>query len=188
MTRLEELSGPSLWAVQFANGDRREEERLAVHVREFLRRRFLSLGLAAQDAEDLLQDCVALVFDTIDEFDVHRGNLDAWLSGYAKNVVRSWWRGSYSRKRRETVLCDGIETPDSSEPILAGSPALETALSDLSLIDQELLHMRFAFGYSFDEIARMSDLTPINARKRVSRAVETLRRNPGLREELGFVA
>jgi DNA-directed RNA polymerase specialized sigma24 family protein len=70
---------------------------------------------------------------------------------------------------------------------LSGSGAVEEAIGLLNPIDQELLQMRFGFGYSFDEIAEMADMTSVNARKRVSRAVESLRRHPGLRRELGFL-
>ncbi|MBS1723191.1 MAG: RNA polymerase sigma factor [Armatimonadetes bacterium] len=178
---------PSRWAEQFARGDRRVGDRLADHVRSVLRRRFLALGLTSQDAEDLVQECVVLVFDAIHEFDAGKGNLDSWLSGYARNVARSWWRGAYSRRRSESSLDSVPEVQEEFKTDLAGSGALEAALGELNPIDQELLQMRFCYGYSFDEIAEMADITPVNARKRVSRAVECLRKNEELRHEIGFV-
>ena len=186
MTGLHEHVQPALWAEQFANGDRSVGDQLAGHVRNILRRRFLALGMSVQDTEDLVQDCVTLVFDAIKEFDATKGSLDAWLSGYARNVARSYWRGAYSRNQSEHPLDLAPDPLDPMSSDLAGSGALEVALNDLSSVDQELLIMRFNFGYSFDEIAEMADLTPVNARKRVSRAVEVLRKNPLLRAELGF--
>lgn len=182
-----ESAQPSRWAERYAAGDRSVGNDLAEHVRTVLRKRFASLGLSCQDAEDLVQDCTALVFDGISSFDADKGNLDMWLSGYARNAARAWWRSVYSKRSNETTLEAAPEASDSDQGSLDGSGALEAALSELNPIDQELLQMRFGFGHSFDEIAEMADMTPVNARKRVSRAVECLRRNPELRAELGFI-
>lgn len=186
MTGLQEHIQPARWAEQFANGDRTVGDQLADHVHLVLRRRFLALGMSQQETEDLVQDCVTLVFDAIKDFDAAKGTLDAWLSGYARNVARSYWRGAYSRKQSEHSLESAPESGQELVPDLNGSGTLEAALNELHPVDQELLLMRFNFGYSFDEIAEMADLSPVNARKRVSRAVELLRKNPALRIELGF--
>lgn len=182
----EENVQASVWAEQFARGERTNEDRLADHIRRVLKRRLLSQGLNLQDAEDLVQDCATLVFEAMKDFDSRKGTLDAWLSGYARNVARSWWRTSYSRRQIESQLDIEMELGAESNDSGDGSGVLEAALTQLNLIDQELLQMRFLFGYSFDEIASLANLTPINARKRVSRAVEVLRKNPLLRSELGF--
>src|ERR1044071_9621070 len=104
MTGVYEPFQAGRWAEQFASGDKSVGDRLASHIRAVFRRQFLTLGLTSQEAEDLVQDCVAMVFDAIHEFDAQRGPLDAWLSGYARNVARAWWRGAYSRRRSEAVL------------------------------------------------------------------------------------
>lgn len=54
------------------------------------------------------------------------------------------------------------------------------------MIDRELVTMRFSLEMSFDDIAKAANITPVNARKRVSRAVERLRRDPVVREALGL--
>lgn len=176
----------SLWAQQFASGNRSMGEQLATHIRHVLRRRFLALGMSADDTEDLVQECAAMVFSAIREFDADKGTLDAWLSGYARNVARTWWRTTYARRQGEANIDLIPEIPEETARDLIGAGSLEAALSELSPIDQELLQMRFGFGLSFDEIAQMANITPVNARKRVSRAVDVLRRNPALRHELGF--
>ena len=181
-----ESTQPAIWAKQFLEGDRTVGDKLGAHITQTLRRRFHSMGMSQQDTEDLVQECAALVFDGISGFDQSKGSIDAWLSGYARNVARSWWRGAYSKRKLEATLDTVSEIADKSDFNLSGSGALESALGALHPVDQELLQMRFGFGYSFDEIAVMSDLTPVNARKRVSRAVEVLRRHPELRSELHF--
>lgn len=182
----EENIQASVWAEQFSRGERTNEDRLADHIRRVLKRRLLSQGLNPQDAEDLVQDCATLVFEAMKDFDSRKGTLDSWLSGYARNVARSWWRASYSRRQSESQLDMEMEVGAETTDTVDDGGVLQAALSELNLIDQELLQMRFLFGYSFDEIATMANLTPINARKRVSRAVEVLRKNPLLRSELGF--
>ncbi len=130
---------------------------------------------------------MAKVFDSLGEFDPSRGSIDAWLTGFARNVARTWWRGAYSRRSSETPL-ESVPEAVEPEPVdLSASGVLEAALEDLSDLDKELLQLRFGHGYSFEEAASAVGLTPVNARKRVSRAMEALRRNRELRQELGFV-
>lgn len=179
-------SQPNIWAVRYAGGDNRQEAKLVDHVRTVLRKRFVSLGLSPQVVEDLVQETTVAVFSSLKDFDPDKGPLDNWLSGYARNVARSWWRGDYSRSKAESPLESVSELAESDTVDLGGSGALETALGELSLVDQELLLMRFGLGHSFEEIAALTDLSVVNARKRVSRAVECLRRCPELRAELGF--
>jgi RNA polymerase sigma-70 factor (ECF subfamily) len=176
----------SVWAQQFASGNRDIGEQLAVHIRAVLRRRFLSLGMSPEDTEDLVQECAALVFGTIREYDASKGSLDSWLSGYARNVAKTWFRAAYARRQGEAPIDLVPEIPEASGLDVLSGAALGAALGELNPIDQELLQMRFGFGLSFDEIAEMANISAVNARKRVSRAVEALRRNPQLRYELGF--
>lgn len=176
------------WAERFLAGDESIGDQLGQHVRKNLRRRFLAMGLSVQDADELAQDCTVLIFSKFREYDPARGNLETWLSGYARNAARSWWRSVYSRGAREAPMDVTQELHEAPDANLDGSPALEQALGRMNPVDQELLQMRFGFGYSFDEIAEMANLTVVNARKRVSRCVETLRKDPSLRREMGFSA
>lgn len=188
ITGVQERSQPQGWLFEYTRGDRAAGDRLAEYARQTVRRRLHTLGLAPQDAEDIVQDCVATVFASLADYDESKGTVDAWLSGFARNAARTWWRGAYARRRSESPLESVAEPIDEREIDLGGSGAVEEAVGLLNPVDQELIQMRFGFGYSFDEIAEMAGMTSVNARKRVSRAVESLRRHPGLRRELGFAS
>ena len=78
-------------------------------------------------------------------------------------------------------------TGEGPEPNRSQSPTLiEDAISEFDLAAQELLHMRFGLGYSFEKIGEVSGVDPDSSRAMVSAAVETLRRHPSIRESLGF--
>ena len=78
-------------------------------------------------------------------------------------------------------------TAEGPEPNRLHSPTLiEDAISEFDLAAQELLHMRFGLGYSFEKIGEVTGVDPDSSRAMVSAAVETLRRHPSIRESLGF--
>lgn len=161
-----------------------KDETFVAHARRVLTSRFRQAGLAPGDAEDLTQECLVELITHFDRFDPSRGTIDQWISGFARNAARSWFRKESGRKLKElpytSVPEAGLATRE------AEVDGIRDGLAALCLIDQELLYMRFALSLSFDEIAQNTGMTSINARKRVSRAVEKLRKDPAIRELLGF--
>lgn len=104
----------------------------------------------------------------------------AALAALADDCVTAC-RNSFDEVRTALLTGEGLE------PNLSHSPALiEDAISEFDLAAQELLHMRFGLGYSFEKIGEVTGLDPDSSRARVSAAVETLRRHPSIRESLGF--
>lgn len=174
------------WISRYREGDREIGAELGLYIQQVLARRFRAMGVPNQEISDLVQDCVTSVFADLERFDTSKGSLDAWLSGFARNTARSWWRSVYSAQA-DVVDYDSVPLADRAiMPAAHESGDLEDALSCLNPIDQELLHMRFAMGLSFDEIAEAANISSMNARKRVSRAVEALRQHPGLRKYFQF--
>jgi len=174
------------WVKQYFDGNEDAGMELGAYIQDILRRRFRALGMPAQEINDLVQDCVVTVFADLHRFDPAKGSLESWLSGFARNAARTWWRSIYNAQA-QVLDYDSVPLADRLiEPEVCVSGDLEEALTCLNPIDQELLHMRFGLGHSFDEIAVSANLTPANARKRVSRAVETLRNHPGLRQYFSF--
>jgi len=171
-----------VWVKQYFDGNADARAQLGAYIQDILQRRFRAMGLPVQEISDLVQDCVVAVLADLDRFDPAKGSLESWLSGFARNAARGWWRSVYNAQA--TVLdYDSVPLADRVvEPEASVSGDLEEALACLNPIDQELLYMRFALGNSFDEIAESADMTAVNARKRVSRAVESLRNHPGLRQ------
>ncbi len=163
-------------------GDR---EPFANQARSILLTRFRHAGLDSSEADDLAQECMVDLLQRLDHYDDSRGPIEAWVSGFARNSIRSWYRRESSRKLTETSLDNLSEHahPAESAPEV---DAIKHGLGELNVVDRELMYMRFSMEMSFDEIAAASDLTAMNCRKRVSRAVERLRRDPSVREALGL--
>ncbi|MBS1719634.1 MAG: sigma-70 family RNA polymerase sigma factor [Armatimonadetes bacterium] len=166
-----------------ADGLAREE--LANRARRLLYGRFRQAGLNIVEAEDLAQECLVELLERMDRFDEDKGSFDSWLGGFARNGLRAFFRRDASKRRLEWPLEQAVDTEDQRETEFAHN-AIEHVLDDLGMIDRELVTMRFALEMSFDDIAKAANLTPVNARKRVSRAVERLRRDPVVREALGL--
>jgi RNA polymerase sigma factor (sigma-70 family) len=157
---------------------------LANEVRQMARRKFLMMGIPSQDLDDLVQETVAAVIATADGYDESKGSVSSWVSGFTRNIARAWWRTHAHRRIVEAPL-SSVESHADEEDRFDSPAALDDALRGLSPLDQELLQLRFAYGYSFEEIEQMTDLTSVAARKRVSRAIEQLRNHAALRDELG---
>ena len=156
------------------------------YARRMLTTRFRGAGLSQSEAEDLTQECLIDLITRLDRFDAERGTIDVWIGGFARNALRAWWRKEASRRLTEISIKQLPESGLAVDEAELEISAMKYGLGELSLIDQELLYMRFAMGMSFEEIAGSTDLSCVNARKRVSRAVERLRRDPAIREALGF--
>lgn len=182
-----EMEVGSIWGVDAALSAGVRSGQLADQVRQLARRRFVAMGIPKQDIEDLVQETVTAFISTAGEYDSSRGTMSSWVSGFAKNIARAWWRSSADRRTLESPLASLDGHPDESDRFETPA-ALEDALRTLSPLDQELLQLRFSFGYSFDEIETLTGMTSAAARKRVSRAIEQLRQNSALRTELGMAA
>lgn len=55
-------------------------------------------------------------------------------------------------------------------------PNIEEEINHLSALDQKAIQLRYYDDKSFDEIAKELKVSPVNARKKVSRAISSLRR------------
>jgi len=174
------------WVDQAKDGDSRQTEALASYLRQLLVRRFSQLGLNAEQSQELAQECLIDIIQNLAKFDAARGTLSSWVSGFARTSVRSWRRREYGRAANETPLDGAPEVASQDAAISQVEDVVTSSLSGLNIIDQELIYMRFCLGLSFDEIASKATMTSANARKRLSRAVDRLRRDPALRETLGL--
>lgn len=159
-----------------------DAEQMAVELREQFIRRFTFAGVPPHDAEDLAQQCVLDVLTMSHTVDEERGTLNSWASGVARNNLRTFWRRSKIRRAQE-IATDDLQPSVADQVIETDAHfAISEAIQGLSTVDQELLQMRFTLGLSFADIATAADITELAARKRVSRAVEQLRRHPAIQE------
>lgn len=163
---------------EFSLGKVSAGDRLAEIVGRIARRRFRRLTSNEHECEELTQECVLTVFQRLSEYSSSLGSFDGWVYGFAHNTWRSHLR-ALARQRRSTVPIEDVRTAQyEMSGTLDQRENLAVALETLELVDRELLHMRYTLGMSSDEIAAASDMNPPQVRKRISRAVERLRRHP----------
>ncbi|MBS1704921.1 MAG: sigma-70 family RNA polymerase sigma factor [Armatimonadetes bacterium] len=186
MSTLPDATSVANWARQTSEGDHRNAENLANYLRSLLVKRFGQLGLNAEESQELAQECLIDVLQNLAKFDSERSAIATWVSGFARTSIRSWRRREYGRRTSEITydVAPEVAVPDSTIERMENS--FGSSLLKLNVIDRELLHMRFNLGLSFDEIAERANMTSVNARKRLSRAVDRLRRDPELREVMGL--
>lgn len=132
----------------------------------------------ASDADDLTQECYIRALRNWGVFD-GAGSRLAWLFAIARNTQVDWFR---KRMREDRILrscVDGnIETTFS--PAGDDQEAIRRAIDRLGTDQREVIHLRFAAGLSYAEIAKMLNVPVGTIRSRLHRGLETLR---GLLEE-----
>lgn len=186
MSYISDPAGVTALAIGAKYGDEPKRETLSGYLREVLLRRFVHAGLTADEAQELAQECLYDVLVNLSRFDESRSNVASWVSGFARTSLRSWRRREFTRRGAELPIDYSRDVTAPVAELDEVDCAVKNCLHDLHPVDQELLHMRFSLGLSFDEIAEKSDLSSVNARKRLSRAVDKLRRDPVLRDALGL--
>lgn len=165
---------------QYLEGDANAGEVLATQIRTVLYRRFRRLAVTSAVIDELVQDCMLQVFARLPEYSPIKGAFDSWIGGFAVNALRTHRRRE-SRARTTALPVEELQelsydpSRDDNDRDL-----LTSALDSLDVLDRELLYMRFSLGMSSDEIATSSDLNAPQVRKRISRAVERLRRHPAV--------
>lgn len=174
------------WVRQTGEGDERGTEQLAAYLRQILVRRFNQLGLNVDESEELAQECLIDILQNLAKFDSERSALGTWVSGFARTAVRSWRRKEYGKRTAEFAYESAPEIAVHDNNLSEVENSVSNSLRKLNFIDQELLHMRFSLGLSFEEIAEKTTMTSANARKRLSRAVDRLRKDPEIRVTVGL--
>jgi RNA polymerase sigma-70 factor, ECF subfamily len=128
----------------------------------------------SSDAEDLTQDCYVRAIRSWAAFE-GTGTRQAWLFALARSTQVDWIRRR-KRHRRAVAEQDGHEPQ--AVPVLAGaedSEAIWKAVGRLSPDQREVIHLRFAAGLSYAEIAGMLGLPIGTIRSRLFRSLQALR-------------
>jgi RNA polymerase sigma-70 factor (ECF subfamily) len=150
----------------YANLVRAHQAAIYRHVR--------GMGLDHDTALDLVQDAFVRAYERLAECR-DRAHFRAWLYRVARNLCFDHLKNV----RRLTVPlstvadADRIENahPDTSELDLT----MRTALDRLPVALREAFLLKHDAGYTYDEVAEMTQATPSAVKMRVHRARETLR-------------
>ncbi len=108
---------------------------------------------------------------------VREGNaLAGWLYRATCYEAASMIRSEQRRRRRETEAISMFESDaDPSAVWGAVKPVLDEAMRKLGRVDQDAVVLRFFDNKSLREVAQQLGLTEEAARKRISRALDTMR-------------
>lgn len=132
---------------------------------------------SAADAEDLVAEVFARLFESLDRVDGRRGTVLAYALAAARNAVVD--RARLGTPTNLDALCVPVpeQAPDPVEGIAARQERerLRACLAGLPAEVRELLALRFGEELRHAEIALVMNLTEAAVRQRLSRAIRELR-------------
>jgi RNA polymerase sigma-70 factor (ECF subfamily) len=127
------------------------------------------------DADDMVQNCYLRALRGWEKFD-RRGSRQAWLFGIAKRTCADWFR---------TKRCKGAAVGLANLDDLEGglhersdanrTEAVWAAVKGLGAEQSHVLHLRFAAGLSYAEIAGALDIPVGTVRSRLHRGLKAIR-------------
>ena len=127
------------------------------------------------DTDDMVQDCYLRALRGWGQFE-GRASRHAWLFGIARRTRADW----YKKKMRKGVAVSA-GNPDVVD---SGSDEVENAdrinmvwdaVGELGSEQGEVVHLRFAAGLGYAEIARVLEIPIGTVRSRLHRALKTIR-------------
>ncbi|MEM6673887.1 MAG: sigma-70 family RNA polymerase sigma factor [Planctomycetota bacterium] len=144
--------------------------------RDWLRRLALRLLGDEQDADDLVQETMRAALERAPR-GLEGGSLRAWLTTVARRASSYRWRSDAHRRARERDAARTEALPSTEEAVQRA--ATQRLLADSVMALDEPLRSAVVLRYyeelSYADVARRQGVTPIAARKRVSRGIEILR-------------
>lgn len=127
------------------------------------------------DTEDLVQECYLRALRGWGQFN-GRGSRQAWLFGIARRTCADWFR-QRSRKAGAVRLNDLNELSDGS--IRSKADHLESVWEAVKSLNDEqsaVIHLRFAGGLSYAEIAQALGIAVGTVRSRLHRGLSAVRK------------
>ena len=121
---------------------------------------------SATVADDLAQDTFLQLWSRPGAFDPERGGLRAYLLGIARKKAADWWRHSQP---------EVDAPPDKMGQSSGNTLAMMDALARLDTDLRNVLWLREAEGYSYEELARILDIPPGTVKSRLFSARKQLR-------------
>ena len=156
------------------DGDRRAYERLVERHQSALYRHARGMGLDPDTAEDMVQDALVKAYSGL--ADCRDG---AAFRGWVFRILRNCCLDHLKNIRRRDIPLDEA-SPDGADgfgdaPSTELRHELDDALGRLSPLLREAFLLKHAGGYSYDELAEITDTSPSAVKMRVHRAREELR-------------
>jgi RNA polymerase sigma-70 factor (ECF subfamily) len=123
------------------------------------------------DADDLSQECYLRALRGWGQFD-GKGSRKAWLFVIAYRTRADWFRRD---RKKETVRLEDINEPGVDSCKDQTENIWET-LKSIKDEQNEVIHMRFAVGLSYDEMAKALGIPVGTVRSRLHRGLKAIRK------------
>ncbi|HUT47597.1 MAG TPA: sigma-70 family RNA polymerase sigma factor [Sedimentisphaerales bacterium] len=131
------------------------------------------------DADDMTQDVYLRALRGWGQFD-GRASRQAWLFGIAKRTRSDWFR----QKKRESLTA-GSDSPKKFDKVVSDGTAVDNiekvwdAVRELNDEQSQVVHLRFAAGLSYAQIAQALGIPIGTVRSRLHRSLKSIRENIG---------
>lgn len=160
--------------VRVLNGDRNAYATLVHRHQGAIYRQARGMGLDHDTSLDLVQDALVKAFDRLG--DCRDGaSYRSWLFRICRNLCLDELRNV----RRLSVPMSALEDPDGIEDPRAGRDELDltlrAALEQIPVALREAFLLKHDAGYTYEEIAELTEASPSAVKMRVHRAREALR-------------
>lgn len=134
---------------------------------------------SAAAADDVVGETMVTVIEQLHRFDARRGSFASWLFSIAHRKIVDQHR--YHQRLRRFLTRSGhrlelAAEEDAQDRVLRHerSSRLYAALLGLPAAEQDIIALRYSAELSSAEIAAALGITPVAARKRLSRALKSL--------------
>lgn len=167
-------SGDGALVARVLDGDTRAYDRLVRRHQTALFRHARGMGMDADTAEDMVQDTLVRAYTSLADCR-DRDAFRAW----AYRILRNRCLDHLKNIRRRDIPFEDV-SPDGADGFGAAPTTelrheLEDALDRLSPLLREAFLLKHEAGYSYDEMAGITDTSPSAVKMRVHRAREELR-------------
>lgn len=127
----------------------------------------------AELAKDVAQQVFIVLASTSNTL-FGSAHLSLWLHHVTRNMARNLKKAEVRRARREAIATQLNSLRDAPASWWQIAPEIDAAISQLSILDRQIVILRFYMGHTYIEVARHLRLTTEATRKRCDRALETL--------------
>ena len=127
------------------------------------------------DADDLTQDCCLRALRAWGQFD-GRASRQAWLFGIARRTRVDWYR---QKKRQGSALSreniDELQKAGTTKPDINQIEKIWDTVKDLNPEQSEVIHLRFAAGLNYSQIAHTLGIPIGTVRSRLHRGLKAVK-------------
>lgn len=142
---------------------------------------FYKQTASRDDAEDLLLDVFLAAMERNNLADLKEAEQKAWLWSVARNKAADYYRrktrhpGVKLQQVEETLYSDEAQEPEQVTLRLEEYANLRATVAQLTELQQDVLQLRFAYGFSCAEIANVLEKKEGAVRMVLSRTLKFLR-------------